>query len=164
MDYRIFGAVGVVLVYEDGGDSRLEDVLHVGLVDDLLAVDDDFVTLDVDNLSGVLVDEVLVPGLENPGCELASDTFLQICLVDLDLFCKVEDVEDILVTLVADGSEQSGDRQFLLAVDVCIHHVVDVGCKLDPASFERNDTGRVELGAVGVQILSEKYAGRTVQL
>ena len=149
---------------ENGGHSRIEDVFDVVFIENFLAVDDDFVTLDVDNFSCVLIYEILVPGLEDPGCELASDTFLQVCLVDLDFFCKVEDVEDVLVTFVADGAKKGSDRQFLFAVDVGIHDIVDVSCKLDPASFERDDTGRVKFRAVGMEALAEEDTGRTVQL
>ena len=40
-----------------------------------------------------------------------------------------------------DGSQQSGNRQFLLTVNVRIHDVVDVGGKLNPRTLERDDTG-----------------------
>ena len=49
--------------------------------------------------------------------------------------------------------------QFLLTVDVGIHHIVDVSCKLDPRTAERDDTGRVEFGTVGVGALSEETPG-----
>src|SRR5699024_942238 len=77
---------------------------------------------------------------------------------------QVEYLQNLLVAFVADGTQQGGDGQFLLTVDVGIHHVVDVRCELYPRPLERDDAGGVELGAVGVHALTEEYARRTVEL
>ena len=162
-DGEIVG-VGVLPVDQDGFDARFEDFVDMSLFENRLAVHDDVVAFDIDDLAGVLVHEVLVPGLQDTGRELAADAFLEVRLVYLDLFGQSEDVEDRLVAFKADGAQQGGDGEFLLAVDVGVHHVVDVGRELDPGTLEGDDARRVELGAVGVHALAEEYARRAVQL
>src|SRR5690606_4624733 len=61
-------------------------------------------------------------------------------------------------------TQQRSNREFLLTVDVCVHHVVDVGSKLHPCTFEGDYTGRIDFGTVGVNGLTEEHTGRTMQL
>ncbi len=129
-----------------------------------LAVHDHVVALDVDHLARILVHEVLVPGLQDACRQRAADALLEVRLVDLDFLRQAENVKDGLVAFEADGPEQGRDGEFLLAVDVGVHHVVDVSRELDPGPLERDDTCRVELGAVCVHALAEEYARRAVQL
>ena len=65
---------------------------------------------------------------------------------------------------MTDGPEEGSDRQFLLAVDVRVHDIVDVSGELDPGSLERDYAGRIELGAVGMHALVEENSGRAVKL
>jgi hypothetical protein len=138
--------------------------LHVLLLQYGLAVDEHLVALNGDHFAGVLVHEILHPAFEHAGSELASHGLLQGGLGHLDLIGQAEDLQDLLVALKADGTEQGGDGQFLLAVDVGVHHAVDVRGELDPAALEGDHTGAVELGAVGVAALAEEHAGAAVQL
>ena len=154
----------VFLVKQDDGVAAVEDILGVLLGNLGVAGQDHIVSLDGDNLTGILIVEVLKPALEHIGGQFASVHLLEILLVHLDLLGQSEYVEDILVRLVAYGTEQCGDRKFLLTVDVSVHHVVDVGSKLYPRALEGNDAGRIELGAVGMLALSEEHAGRAMQL
>ena len=62
--------------------------------------------------------------------------------------CKTENVDDVLIAIETDGTEQGGYRKFLLTVDVGIHHIVDVRSELDPGTFERDDSGRIEFRSV----------------
>ena len=116
------------------------------------------------NLSGVLVHEVLYPCLEHFGCKFPSLIFLEVLRGGLNLVGKAEDVDDVLVPVESDGPQERGDRQFLLAVDVCVHDIVDVSGKLYPRTLERNDPGRIKLCSVGMETLSEKYSRRPVEL
>ena len=56
--------------------------------------------------------------------------------------------------------QRGRDGKLLLTVDVGIHHVVDVRCKFDPRTLERNDTRRIEFRTVGMHALSKKTPGR----
>ena len=117
---------------QDGAHTRIENVLNVFLFKHGLAVDHHFVAVDRHNFTGILVHEVLNPGAEHAGGELAAESLLEVCLVHLHLLGKVENLDDVLVALQTDGAEQRGHGQFLLAVDVGVHHIVDVGGELDP--------------------------------
>ena len=75
-----------------------------------------------------------------------------------------ENLKNVLIILKTDGSQQSGNRQFLLTVNVSVHDVVDVSGKLNPRTLERDDTGRIKFGTIGMYALTEEYARRTVKL
>ena len=60
------------------------------------------------------------------------------------------------VVEIPERAEQRGDREFLLPVDVGVHHRVDIGSKLDPRSAERDDACRIHLLAVRVRWTSPK--------
>ena len=164
VDDREVDARLVLLVEEDGLGAAFDDLVDVLLFEDGFTIDDDVVTLDGDDLSGILVDEVLDPGRKHTGGEFAAYGLFERSLRDLDLVGEVEDFEDLLVGLVTDGAQQRGDGQLLLAVDVGIHDVVDVRRELDPRTLEGDDTCRVEFRTVRVHALTEEDAGRTVQL
>ena len=129
-----------------------------------VALDDHLGTLHGDDLAGVLVDKVLGPGLHHTGSELLAEHSFQIVAIDLDLFSKLEDVKDVLIGLIADGTQEGSDGQFLLTVDISVHDVVDIGRKFHPRALEGNNTGGVELGAVRVELGAEEDTGGTVQL
>ena len=164
VDDREVDAREVLLVQQNRLGAAFEDLVHMLLLENRLAVHDHVVSFDGNHLARVLVHEVLDPRREHPRGQLAAHGLLEVGLVDLHLVRQVEDFQDLLVGLVADGAQQRRDGQFLLTVDVRIHHVVDVRSELDPRTLERNDSRRVELGAVRVHALSEEHAGRTVQL
>ena len=105
-----------------------------------LTVNDNRVTFDRNNLAGVLVDKIFSPGIQNPCGEFASDNLFEGSLRNLDFVGEVENLENVFVALETNSTEQSGNGQLLFAVDVGVHHIVDVGSELDPRSFERNNT------------------------
>ncbi len=136
----------------------------MSLFEDRFAVHDHVVAFDVHDLARIFIHEVLVPGLQDAGGEFAADALLEVRLVDLDLLGQVEDVENRLVAFEADGPEQRRHGELLLAVDVGVHHVVDVGGELNPGTLERDDSRRVEFRSIGVHALAEKDTRRAVQL
>ncbi len=73
-------------------------------------------------------------------------------------------MENILIGLKTDGTQQGRNGQLLLTVDVRIHDLIDIRSKLNPRAAERNDTRRVELRTIGVHRSTEEHARRTVQL
>ena len=163
-DDGVVRGVCLFLVEEDGVDAGFKNQVDTLFIKLLLAVDDDLVTLDGNHFAGILVHEVLHPGAEHTGGELAAKGLLQVGLVDLDLLGQVENVNDVLVGLKTNRTQKSGHREFLLTVDVGIHDIVDVSCKLNPGATEGDDTGGIELCTVGVGALSEEHTGRTVEL
>ena len=164
VDDGIFTVACLVLLKEDGLHLCISQFLDCLLIYDVASLDDRHGTLDRDDLTGILVNKVLVPGLEHLGSEFASFIGFEILLCRLDFLSKAEDVNDIFVGIVADSSKQCSDRQLLLTVDVGVHHVVDVRRELYPGALERNNPGRIELGSVGMKSLVEEYARGTVKL
>ncbi len=163
-DDGVVGGTGILLVEEYARHTRSEDCLGVVLGDDCLSVDNYFVALESRYFTGIVVAEFLCPRLEDTGGELAADGFPEIGLVDLHLLGQAEDVDDLLIAFKTDSAEKRGHGELLLAVDVSVHHVVDVSGELNPRTAERYDTARIELGAVGMGALSEEHTGAAVEL
>ena len=164
VDDGIFRRIGLVLLQQDGLDIGVKDLFDGIVVERFPAVDDGERTFDGDHLTGVLVLEVLGPRLEDLGGEETATVLPEGGLVGGDLISESEDVDDILVAVVADGPQQGGHGQLLLPVDVGIHHAVDVRRELDPGALEGDDAGGIQLGPVGVHALVEEHARGPVEL
>ena len=160
----IVGGVGILFMKKDVLHTRFENHVDVLLLEHCLAIHDDLVALDGNNLAGILVDKILHPGAEHAGGELAADGLLEVGLGHSHLLGEIENLDDILVAFKTDGTEKCGNGQLLLTVDVSVHHIVDIRGELNPATTEGDDTGRIELGAVGMGALAEEHARRTVEL
>ncbi len=164
VDDREVDARQILLVQEDRLGAALDDLVDMLLFEHRLAVDDDVVALDRNDLARILVHEVLDPSRQHACSELAAHGFLEVGFRNLYLVGQVENLQNLLVGLVTDGAQQRSDGQLLFTIDVSIHHVIDVRSELDPRSLERDDTRGIELGAVGVHALPEEHTRRTVQL
>ena len=149
---------------QNGRNVGLQDHVQVLLFQNRVALQNNFVALNRHHFSGILVHEVFAPRFQHAGRQLAVQHTLQTGLGNFDFLGQAEDLQNVLVALKTDGTEQRRHRQLLLPVDVRVHHVVDVRCKFNPAAFERNDPCRVQLRTVGVVALAKEYARRTVQL
>ena len=144
--------------------TAFKNIIHIIFCNLCLTFHDDLITLDRNNLTGILIYEVLVPALQDTGCKFTTQRFLESGLVNLYFLCQFENLKDILIILVSDSTKQSGNRQLLLTVNVCIHHIINIRSKLNPRTLERNDTGTVQQCSVGMYVLSEEHTRRTVQL
>ncbi len=89
---------------------------------------------------------------------------LELDLVDVDLFHEIEELEDLVVGRIAEGAQQRRHREFLLPVDVRVHHVVDIGRELHPRPAERDDPGRINRRPVRVGRFTEEHTRRPVEL
>ena len=92
----------------------------------------DLITLNGNNLTGILVNEIFIPALENTRSQLASYRCLHVLLVHLNLLGKVEYLKNILILLISYRTEKSCYRQLLLTVDISIHHIVDICSEFYP--------------------------------
>ena len=119
-------------MHQDGLSATFKNLLHILFSNLSLAVEDNLVALNRYYFTGIFINKVLIPALQHTGSQFRTEIFLQIGLVNLHLLCQVENLENVLVGFETDGTEQGGNRQFLLAVDVCVHHTIDVSSKLDP--------------------------------
>ncbi len=160
----VIRAADILLVQEYGLLARIYDILYVAFVEHGFAVDYNLVALDRNYFSGILIREILEPGLQHTCGELAAHCSAEISLVHLDFLGKTENFNNILITFQTDSTKQSGYRELFLTVDVGIHHIVDVSGEFNPRATERNNTCRIQLSAVGMSTLTEEHARRTVQL
>ena len=112
--------------------TALQNFHHITICDLCLAFHDHLITLDRNNLTSILIYKILIPAFQYTGSQLATYKLLEVSLIDLDLLCQIKDLQDFLIGLKANSTKQCCNRQFLLTIDVSIHHVVDVCCKLDP--------------------------------
>ena len=62
---------------QNGLGTALQDFEHVLLGNLRLALHDDLVTLDRNNLTGILIYEVLVPALQHTGSQFTADDGFQ---------------------------------------------------------------------------------------
>ena len=164
VDDGVVRKVVLFLVQENRGDSRFENHVDVLLFKHNLTLDNHLVAFDRYNLTGILVGIVFYPGSQHTGSQTTTDGLFEVGLRYFHLFGQTEDFQNVLIAFETDGTQKRGNRQFLLTIDIGIHHVVDVRSELYPRTFKRNDSGRIELGTVGVNALSEKDTGRAVQL
>src|SRR5688572_26766575 len=102
---------------------------------------DDLVTLNRNYFTGILIHEIFYPCLKNTCSKFSSNGFLEGCLAYFQFISQSENFKDILVGLVPNCTKQSGDREFFLTIDVCIHDIVDVSCKFNPGTLERDNPG-----------------------
>ncbi len=142
-DDGIVARVHVLAVQQYGLCARFQYLGDVALLDHGVAVDNHLVALDRNDLASILVDEVFVPCFHDTGGELAAHCLLKVGLVYFEFLGQAENLDDVVVGLETDGTQQSCHGQLLLAVDVGIHHVVDIGGKFNPRSTERYDASRI---------------------
>ena len=163
-DDRIVGVATFLVVEENGGSAALDDLEDVVFVENSFTFEENLAAFDRGHFTCCLVDEVFRTGFGDATGQFATDGLFEVGLVDLHFFGQTEKLENILIAFVTDGTEQGGDGQLLLTIDVSVHDTIDVRGKFDPATFERNDARAVELRTVGVNTRSEEHTGRTVQL
>ena len=149
---------------QNGLGAAFDDLVDVLLFQHGFAVHDHVIAFDRDHFARILVHEVLHPGREHAGRQLAAYGLPESRFGDLHLVREVENLENLLVGLIADRPQKRGDGELLFAVDVGVHHVVDVRGELDPRPLEGDDTRRIEFRTVGMHALSEEDTRRAVQL
>ena len=144
--------------------TALEDISNVILSNLSLTLHNNLVTLDRYYFTSILINEVFIPALQYTSSKTLTDGILKVLLVNLNFLCQVENAKNVLIALKADSTEKSCNRQLLLTIDIGIHHIVDVGCKLNPRTLERNDTCTVENSTVSMNTLAKEHTRRSMQL
>ena len=117
---------------EDCLGTALQNLHHIILSNLRLALHDYLITLDGYHLTSILIYEVLVPALQYAGSQLTAYDGLQRLLVHLHLLGEVENLQDVLISLEADGTQQGCYGQLLLTVDIRVHHIINISSELDP--------------------------------
>ena len=145
-------------------NTWFDNQINVFGFDNGFTVNNNLITFNRYNFTGIFVNEVFSPCFQHTGSQFTTDNLFQIGLIHLDVFSQVKNLKNILVILETNSSQQCGDRQFLLTVNVGVHHIVDVCSKLNPWAFERNNTGWIEFCTISMDTLSKEYTRRTVKL
>ena len=130
--------------------TRVNDLLNVLFLNHRFALKHNFNTFNRNYFTGILINEVFERTLQHTGSQLAADNILQIRFVHLDFLGELENLQNVLIRVITDSTQQSSYGQLFLTVDVSIHHIVDVRSKFDPRTLERDDTCRIKLRTVSV--------------
>ena len=77
--------------------ARVENLVYNFFCKNSTSLDSDDVSFHVDNLSGILVDPVLVPLLKHSGRKFLAYVFLKLASFSPYLLGQSEDVENVLV-------------------------------------------------------------------
>ena len=163
-DDGVIRSVGILLMKQDGAYAGIKDFLYVIFFKHGFTVDYHLVAVNRHNLAGILVDEILHPRAQHTGGKFTSKSLFEVGFGNPEFLCKVENLNDVFIAFKPDRTEKRSYGKLLLAVDIGIHHVVDVGGELNPRPTERNDTSRIKLGTISMGTLPEEHAGRTVKL
>ena len=139
VDNGVVRMLCVLAVQKNGRNVRIQYLLDMVFFKQRVPIEDHFIPLDGYHFSCILVYKVFQPALQNTRCKFAAHHFLQSGFGNFDLLGQVKDLQYVLVSFVSDGTEQGGERELLLPVDVGVHHIVDVRGKFDPGTLERND-------------------------
>ena len=76
----------------------------------------------------------------------------------------MEELNDLFVGLESQRTQQHGRRLLPLSIDVHVQDVVDIGGELDPGTTVRDDPRAEQPTAVGMDLVTEEHARRTMQL
>ena len=163
-NHGIINLLVVLLVEQDGLDVGIGNQVDVIFLKYGFAINEHFCTLNVDHLTGPVIYKVLVPRLRDSSRQFLTHILLQIGFGRLDLLGNVENAEDVLIRLIANGAKQRRDRQFLFSVDIRIQHVVDVCGELHPRTLERDNSSGIERRTVGVVRKAEEHTRGAVKL
>ena len=139
---------GFRLQHADLLDLRLLDLLNVIFRQLCVFVDEDFACL--------LVEHITAHG--------ATDKLFQVGFICFDFLHQLEQIENLIIRRIAQCAQERRHREFLLAIDVGIHHVVDVRGEFNPRPAEGDDAGRIHQRPVWMNGFAEEHAGRAMEL
>ena len=153
-----------LFVQQDCLIARLDDVVDMRGFEHCFTVNKHFRALYAGHLAGIFIDKIFRPFFQHTDSQFTPKIFFQICFIHFHLFGQTKRFQNILVALVADGTQQCCNRQFFLAVDVGIHHIIYIRCKFNPRTAERNNARRIQFCTVGMNARTKEHARRTMQL
>ena len=145
-------------MYKNSRDATVYDRIEIIFCDLSLTLKHHLVALSGNDLTGILIYEVLCPCSQYTGSKLTSDQHRLVFRRNLHLLSKVEDLKNVFIAFVTNGTQEGCNRQLLLTVDIGVHDIVDVSSELYPRALERNDTCAIEHGTVSMHALTEEHA------
>ena len=132
VDDRILIHVSLLFLEENGLHICFRKPLYGVFIQYLASFDDRHGPFHRDHFARILIHEILYPCLQDLRGKFPAFICLEVFRSGFYFVSQSEYVYDILVSIEADGTEQSSYRQFLFPVDVRVHHVVDVRGELYP--------------------------------
>ena len=145
-------------MHKNGRDATVHDRIKVVFGDLCLTLEHHLVTLSGNDLTGILIDKVLCPCSQHTGSKLTADQLRLVLFRNLHLLSEIENLKNVFITFVTDGTQKSRNRQLLLTVDIGVHDIVDVSSELNPRALERNDTSAIEHSTICMNALTEEHA------
>jgi uroporphyrin-III C-methyltransferase/precorrin-2 dehydrogenase/sirohydrochlorin ferrochelatase/uroporphyrin-III C-methyltransferase len=67
-------------------------------------------------------------------------------------------LQNVTVTNLYEYGERCCNREFLFAIDISKHYIVNIGSEFHPRSFKRDYTGGIDFCTVGMYGLAEEHA------
>ena len=96
-DDAVIDSTHILTLKKNSLHTRLKDGIDVILSDFVATIHNKCVTLDRDNLTGVLIHEILLIRIHHTACKLAADGILEIGFGNFYFVSKVKNLNDILV-------------------------------------------------------------------
>ena len=134
------------------------DARDAGLLEGGQDVPGDLLLAGGQDLAALGVGDVFGRGLAG---QAVGDLPVELPVLDDDLEDLMEELEDLLVTAEAEGAEEHGGQEFLLAVEADPEQALRIVLELDPGAAVGNDLGDEE--ALGLR-LAEEHARRALEL
>ena len=101
---RVVGLVRFFLVNKDVLNARVNYFIYMFRFDYCFTVDNDFITFNRNNFTGIFINEIFNPGFQDTRSQFTTYYLLEISLINLHIFSQVKNLKNVLVVLKADSS------------------------------------------------------------
>ena len=85
-------------------NARVNYFIYMFRFDHCFTVDNDFITLDRNNFTGIFINEIFNPGFQDTCSQFTTYYLLEICFVNLYIFSQVKNLKNVFIILKANSS------------------------------------------------------------
>ena len=85
-------------------NARVNYFIYMFRFDYCFTVDNDFITFNRNNFTGIFINEIFNPGFQDTRSQFTTYYLLEISLINLHIFSQVKNLKNVLVVLKADSS------------------------------------------------------------
>ena len=110
VDNGIVSNIGIFFMQQYRRGSGIQDKVYMLFFQDGFAVENDLITFNGYNFSGIFVYEVFDPGFQNTRSQFSAQVLFKVNAVNLNFICQSKDLKDIFITLEPDSTEKGGHR------------------------------------------------------
>jgi len=111
VDYGII-LVNILFLKDDYIRLRIQDTLNVIVLEHDVAIEDNFITLDGNHLSGILIHKIFSPTAEHSSSEFSTDGIFKIFTGYGHLISKAKYIEDGFVGIISDCTQKRSNGEF----------------------------------------------------